>query len=351
MAKAIDINPRISGTDHWFDARPVSLPGDIVLHARGATIGNPTRKEWVDAFAFACAAEDASPWWVIDLNEYLEERAEWKPYREQMVGAATKNLSQQTVYNRLSVGRRVKGVAREKAPSLAHASAVASLDHDSQVEMLEAATTEGWNARELGLQVRARKRKGTIAGQAILEGMYRVWQVDCPWKYNQAQPSKISAQSHYPGMTVDELIALGPKIQAHTMKDAVAFFWVTAPFLYYATDPDKGPDPYRVIRSWGFEPKTGGVWDKVEHNFGHYLSIRHEHLIIATRGRCTPDRPVPMPDSVFTERTPPEHSEKPEEAYRLIERLYDGPRAEMFARKRREGWTCYGNQIDVEVAA
>ena len=39
------------------------------------------------------------------------------------------------------------------------------------------------------------------------------------------------------------------------------------------------------------------------------------------------------------------HSEKPDEAYARMERLYPGPRLELFARRPREGWTTWGNEI------
>jgi N6-adenosine-specific RNA methylase IME4 len=39
------------------------------------------------------------------------------------------------------------------------------------------------------------------------------------------------------------------------------------------------------------------------------------------------------------------HSEKPDEVYRRIERLYPGPYLELFARKPRDGWTVWGNEI------
>jgi N6-adenosine-specific RNA methylase IME4 len=139
---------------------------------------------------------------------------------------------------------------------------------------------------------------------------------------------------------------MGVQVQAHSTKNAVLFVWVTAPMLYYATDPDLGPDPFRVVAAWGFEPKTGAVWDKVKHNFGHYFSIRHEHLLVATRGSCAPDRQVPMQDSVVTERRSDVHSEKPEIFRTIIEHLYDGPYVELFARSKRKGWTTWGNQIN-----
>lgn len=41
-----------------------------------------------------------------------------------------------------------------------------------------------------------------------------------------------------------------------------------------------------------------------------------------------------------------EHSRKPEEMQDRLERLFgDVPRAELFARRKRNGWACWGNQI------
>ena len=37
------------------------------------------------------------------------------------------------------------------------------------------------------------------------------------------------------------------------------------------------------------------------------------------------------------------HSQKPDEFYEIIERLYDGPYLELFARRPRAGWTSFGN--------
>jgi N6-adenosine-specific RNA methylase IME4 len=39
------------------------------------------------------------------------------------------------------------------------------------------------------------------------------------------------------------------------------------------------------------------------------------------------------------------HSAKPEALQDLAERLSPGPRLELFARRRRAGWTCWGDQL------
>jgi len=208
------------------------------------------------------------------------------------------------------------------------------------VHWLDRAEMEGWTERELRLEIAASRRRKVIAGQAVLRGMYRVIYADYPWPYGDRPPSGSGAQQHYPGMPIDEGCKL--PVAAHAMTNAVLFFWVTAPYLYHATD-NLTPDAFRLVRAWGFTPKTGMVWDKVLSAGGHYVAVKHEHLIIATRGSCLPDRPVPMPDSVQTVRRDGEHSEKPPEFRKLIEQLYDGPYLELFGREKVSGWDVFGN--------
>ena len=122
--------------------------------------------------------------------------------------------------------------------------------------------------------------------------------------------------------------------------DATLFLWSPAPKLQQAAD---------LVRHWGFDYKSCWVWDKVRQNRGYYSSVRHELLLIAGRGRSTPWcdlRAVQSVDSVQSIPKTNNHSEKPEDFRKIIERLY--PRArkvELFSRRKKvPGWTCWGNQ-------
>lgn len=331
-----------------FNERPIELPGWRLSHRRATPIGKPTIEETQHAMTFADGLHDSSPFWLADIVSYVNENAAWGEKASQVTAAT--GLKAEHAYNLASMMRKVGQAERDLAPSVEHAKIVSKLEPREQRKWLKQAVEKGWGTRDLSLELNAAQKRGVVHGTADLEGMFRVWLIDFPWIYRQAEPSKVSAQSRYPGMTVEEGIAMGDQIRAHTMKHAVAFWWVTAPMLYYSSD-GISPDPFRIITAAGFEPKTGGVWDKVAHNFGHYLSIRHEHLIIATRGDCTPDRPTPMLDSIFSERKTDVHSEKPKTAYKYIERLYDGPYVELFARERRRGWVSWGNQINSKILA
>ena len=76
---------------------------------------------------------------------------------------------------------------------------------------------------------------------------------------------------------------------------------------------------------------------------GCYNSVRHEILLIATKGSCTPDNSELIDSVQSIERT--KHSEKPEEFRQIIETLYKyGNKIELFARNKIEGWDVYGNE-------
>ena len=164
-------------------------------------------------------------------------------------------------------------------------------------------------------------------------GKYRVIYADPPWSYGNSMPDYATDQrDHYPVMAMSDICAL--PVREWAEDDAVLFLWVTSPIL---------EESFQVIRAWGFKYKASFVWDKVLHNMGHYNSVRHEFLLVCTRGSCQPDTRKLFDSVQSIERT--EHSKKPEEFYDIIETIYsNGERLEMFARQPRKGWKAYGNQ-------
>jgi N6-adenosine-specific RNA methylase IME4 len=169
------------------------------------------------------------------------------------------------------------------------------------------------------------------------DNKYQVIYADPPWKYRdtceEGSIQSKGADKHYPTMTIEELCNLD--IDGLCSENAVLFLWTTAPLL---------KDSFEIINAWGFEYKTNFVWDKIKHNMGHYTSVRHEHLLIATKGSCTPDN-LKLFDSVQSIERSKKHSEKPKEFYEIIETLYIGKKIELFARNKREGWSGWGNEL------
>ena len=206
---------------------------------------------------------------------------------------------------------------------------IARLDHDEQLKVADR-LSEGAKSY---IDAKRLNRREEVHSTPELTGKYRVIYADPPWSYGDKAPSYPGvAENHYPTMTLAELCDLPVKDIADD--NAVLFMWTTSPLL---------EDSFEVINAWGFKYKASFIWDKVKHNMGHYNSVRHELLLICTRGSCTPDSSK-LYDSVVSEERA-EHSKKPETFRKIIDDLYPrGSRVELFARSPADGWEVWGNQ-------
>jgi len=252
------------------------------------------------------------------------------------------NISERTI-------RNARQVIEEGAPELIEATktgkvtvsaAARAVKKPKQKQRQLIDMVEAGEAKSLTDALRKQK-KADCQESPLPEGKYRVFYADPPWKYNDAgimipitdQENYGKAETYYPAMETEEICAKPIKDMADD--DAVLFLWVTSPMLEEA---------FKVISAWGFKYKTSFVWDKVRHNFGHYNSVRHEFLLVCTRGSCTPDSDEKV-DSVQSIERSEEHSEKPEQFRAIIDRLYTwGRRIELFARKQAPNWEAWGNE-------
>jgi N6-adenosine-specific RNA methylase IME4 len=211
-------------------------------------------------------------------------------------------------------------------------------DHDKIAEFLDDAEKNEWTV--VGLRAKVREYKEWqlqhIAAANEPE-KFPVIYVDPPWQYTSGDQHTDEEQEtvlgdHYPSMPLDDICALPQAKLAAT--NCVLFMWCTSPTLEEA---------FQVINAWGFKYKTSMIWDKVAHNVGHTVSVRHEILLIAKKGQ-TPKVPK-LVDSVYVEERG-EHSRKPEYFRQLIKELYpDGKRLELFCRgEAAEGWEAWGNE-------
>jgi len=165
---------------------------------------------------------------------------------------------------------------------------------------------------------------------------------DPPWKFGDSLPGATrGASRNYKVLGIDEICRFSlPPIA----DNAVLFLWRVS------SQPEEA---LRVVRAWGFCPKTELVWvkktvkDKQFFGMGRYTRAAHETCIIAVRGTCPPR--VRNVRSTFEAKVG-QHSEKPDEFYKIVESLYEGPRVELYARRRRDGWACFGDELPPEAA-
>lgn len=320
--------------------QPITLFDCFVLTATGMVVkdgARPTIREYQSVGEFIAKAQKGVGWWLADWLAYGETRPDWKEKLSQVVDCGL--VAEKTARNHKYLGENVAPSRRREDVDIGLHFEVASLAPAEQVKWLERAADHDWSVRDLRAEIRAANRPRTIDGQAHLEGMFRVILCDPAWLYNDSGATEDGslgkAERHYAGMTIEQICAL--PVQSHALPDSILFMWVTVPMLLL------NPGPREVLEAWGFNYKTNFSWDKVLGMRGHYSHVTHEHLIVATRGSCLPDRPTPQPKSSQTIRRSNVHSEKPEEFRQMIMAGWDGPYLELFGRKPVEGWTVFGN--------
>jgi N6-adenosine-specific RNA methylase IME4 len=167
---------------------------------------------------------------------------------------------------------------------------------------------------------------------------FKIIACDPPWRFRDGLPGpKRGATSHYQCMSLPALCAFElPPLEPN----AVMFMWRVSSMQEEALT---------LAKAWGFKLHSEMVWAKTtrsgKQHFGMGRIVRgaHETCLICVRGKTPPvlNRGVRSLFSAPVGR----HSEKPSLFYTLVEQLFDGPRCELFARRHRPGWTCFGNEL------
>jgi N6-adenosine-specific RNA methylase IME4 len=227
--------------------------------------------------------------------------------------------------------------------SVSAAADVASLADDEQREIVARGEREILQAAQ---QIRAKKtearraeRLERIAAQCdpgpLPQGPWPLIFADPPWRYEFSQTFSRAIESHYETMELEQICAL-----------AVGKIAAPNAVLFLCVPQAKNEQAFQVINAWGFQYRSGATWVKSDGiGEGHYFRNQHELVLLAIRGDFPPPPPSLRLPSVITAPRG-EHSEKPDALYETVERMYPTlPRLELFARRQRPGWTCWGNEI------
>lgn len=169
---------------------------------------------------------------------------------------------------------------------------------------------------------------------------FRVIAADPAWSFGDPLPGKKrGAAAHYRTMPLSEICGyLDEHPEIRLADDALLFLWRVAAMQEEAL---------AVAKAWGFRVKSELVWVKTKPSgarhmgMGRYTRLEHEVCLIASRGQGSA---LIRDHSIGSTFTAPVgvHSAKPEEFFRLVERLASGPFLELFARGPRPGWTTMG---------
>lgn len=176
-------------------------------------------------------------------------------------------------------------------------------------------------------------------------GDYRVILSDNPWKFKTWSRKGLgkSPERCYRTMTVEEMCAL--PVSMVGADDCALFLWCTWPTIFQAQ---------KVIKAWGFK-YSGLAWEWLKYNpktgkfaFGGGYGTRKnlEPCLLARRGK---PNLLTKSERDFIIAPRRKHSQKPDEQYDKIERMFDGPYLELFARHPWPGWDQWGDQFPQEI--
>ena len=183
--------------------------------------------------------------------------------------------------------------------------------------------------------------------------------VDPPWHFQSWAGGRLNGDPAHrrvftPSRAPDYSTMREPELAALSLgelaaPDCVLFLWICWPILEQAL---------RLVPAWGFAYKTCAfAWVKANTQqidllrddadpfagLGYWTRANSEVCLLATRGK--PKRlNADVRQGIIAPRR--EHSRKPDGIHERIERLVAGPYLELFARQRRPGWECWGNETD-----
>ena len=185
----------------------------------------------------------------------------------------------------------------------------------------------------------------------LRQSTYGVIYADPAWHYETYSGGGVpqrADEQHYDTMSVEQMARL--PVSQLAKPDCALFMWGIASHL---------PQALQLGAAWGFTYSSKAfTWAKLNKKaiadkrrcddasayfmgMGHGTRRNTEDCWLFTRGN-----PKRMDRGVRELIVSPirEHSRKPDETYERIERLFQGPYCELFARNSRARWSSWGNE-------
>ena len=167
---------------------------------------------------------------------------------------------------------------------------------------------------------------------------------DPPWQF-QNRTGKMAPEYkrlyRYATMKLADILAL--PVGALAADTAHLYLWVPNTLL---------PDGLRVMEAWGFQYKSNLVWHKIRKDggsdgsgLGFYFRNITELVLFGIKGKKARTLPPGRTQTNLFEARKTGHSRKPDKLYNIIEACSPDPYVELFARRTRNQWKSWGNEV------
>jgi N6-adenosine-specific RNA methylase IME4 len=207
-------------------------------------------------------------------------------------------------------------------------------------------TDEQWRKSRRALVSLIRQKLGLVDNVPPMpDGKFRCIVADPPWKLDTG-PSVFNGTGErghdnlpYEQLSITDIAAL--PVWDRAADDAHLYLWTTNRYVLQA---------YEIAEAWGFKPSVLLVWCKKPRGvgLGDAFRLTTEYLLYARRGSLKEKRIV---ETTWFNWKRGRHSAKPEEFYQLVESVSHAPYLELYARKHRPGWTCWGDEVSTAAVA
>ena len=181
------------------------------------------------------------------------------------------------------------------------------------------------------------------------KNQYDLFVADPPWK--QAKGGKKSVRPISSGTELDYPVCSLEEIKEHLTQatsltsgeNSILFLWTIDKYLFEAQ---------KIAEELGYKLHARMIWDKVT-GIPAAFTVRygHEYLLYMYKGKLTPVATEERGKihTVFREQVK-RHSQKPEISFEIINRLYPSARKlELYARTERDGYDCWGNEVNKQL--
>jgi len=292
-------------------------------------------ERWEEIGGTLKSMEHGLRWWWGDWARYGER---WGEKKEQAISMS--GLSYGSVANCEVVSKTFEFSRRRENLDWSDHQAVAALPLEEQERLLDLAEADPkkWNRYKLRLEAKLSKQVAALA-LGSPPGKFHTIVIDPPWRYDNTA-SRGAAEDHYETLPIDELadFTVGER-PVSQLAEANAHLYLWVPSVHLAEG-----DAAALARRWGFEPKCVLTWVKPQVGIGNWFRSASEHILFCVRG----DLYLTVQEAVGTWflASRGKHSEKPDEFYALVERVSPGPWLDLFARRRRDGWECWGDEVE-----
>ncbi len=185
-------------------------------------------------------------------------------------------------------------------------------------------------------------------------GKYNIVLADPPWSYTGQQDKWGAAAKFYPTMTNQELLDF--PMMKYLSHRGILFLWATSPKLDFAIE---------CIKAWGLTYRgVGFVWVKTKRDGTPIAAQGVRPSIIKPLTEfvlCASKQETGRPLTLFDEAAvqtifddvvfypKQEHSRKPDLVQDRIDKMYPSSiysKIELFARRKRDGWDSWGNEVE-----